>query len=225
MCAIIASFDPEEVKALVAKNSYRGNFSWSITGLTKSLHIQIQEKGFGEFPIDTFDTLSNASIEDLYWVCHVQAPTGGMIPDKDRIHPVMDDPHQIKRLLWHNGVIKRDWIRASAERMCEETEFDTALILYELVTKDIENKPMELALEDIDGSFACVYLKEGHFLKVFRNTASPMFVNGTSMSSAMVNGMEKLDSEVIFDINLKVPEIQPEFEFNNINKPFYFGGR
>lgn len=230
MCAIISSFDPKEIKKLVELNAYRGNFSWSITGITKDYRILIQEKGFGEFPIDRFDILSEASIEKLYWVCHVQAPTGGQLNEIDRIHPVEDSPHKITRLLWHNGVIKREWIHKAQDRLCEETSFDTALILYGLVTNDIESpflpeRTIGNALEDIDGSFACLYLKEGHFLKVFRNTASPLFVNGTTLSSAIFPDSGKLDSEVIFDIDLDVEEIQPEAEFKNCNKPFYFGGK
>ena len=215
MCAIIASKDPKTILKLVEANSYRGSFSWSISGITKDYQVAVQEKGFGEFPVEDFWYLTDSVVEELYWICHVQAPTNGLKEIHERIHPV-EHSHE---LLWHNGIMKAKWVKEAMELFDADDEFDTSLLLDQITS---ENN-LEDALEFVDGSFACIYLKEGEYLKVFRNTASPLFCFGTDFSSAMYGDMEPINSNVIYDIDLDVQETQPEQTFKNINEPFFFG--
>jgi len=220
MCAIIGSFDPKTILKLVDANSYRGNFSWSITGIDKNNYIDVTNKGFGEFPKDLFLELSNEYADyDLYWLCHVQSPTGGQVNDVDRIHPAKNEDFY----LWHNGVIKTKWM----EKQPNNNGFDTKLMVDKIKHNETSNSNSDLdlseSLKDIDGSFACALLYEGVFLKIFRNSASPLFVNGTDISSAKMPDMEKIESGVLYLLDIDYKEITPCGEFENINKPFYFG--
>ena len=96
--------------------------------------------------------------------------------------------------------------------------------VWSLLLLQIEhNPPLEKSLENVDGSFACVYLKEGKELKVFRNTASPLFREGTTFSSVKYGDMEAIDAETIYSIDLYDNEVILGTKFKNINKPFYFG--
>ena len=216
MCAIIASKDPEKVLELIEVNSYRGSFSWSITGIDENYMVAVQEKGFGEFPEEEFRFLASKCDEGLYWVCHVQAPTNGLIEEYDRIHPV-EISHE---MLWHNGIIKDKWVKEAMEDYDLDDNFDTRALLTHISASN----RLDEALVDVDGSFACVYLKEGEYLKVFRNSASPLHCFGTDFSSVKFGDMESINSNVIYDIDLDVMETQPEGTFDNINEPFYFGG-
>lgn len=215
MCAIIASKDPKTIIDLVEVNSYRGSFSWSITGITKEYFVVSQEKGFGEFPVEDFASLADSMVEELYWICHVQAPTNGLKEIYGRIHPA-EHTHEY---LWHNGIIKDKWVEEALVRFESDDKFDTSLLLSQISSGDF----LAESLEDVDGSFACMYLKEGEYLKVFRNTASPLFCDGTNFSSVRFDEMEPIDANLIYDVDLDVFETQPEAVFTNINEPFFFG--
>ena len=224
MCAIVGSFDPQTIIELVRVNSYRGNFSWSITGINESHFIIDKQKGFGEFPEDLFLELTEKhKSKDLYWLCHVQAPTGGMVEDVSRIHPARrcdrNSYAENEVYLWHNGVIKTKWM----DTQPGASKFDTQLMVDKIVKNDQQGKDLSKALYDIDGSFACALLWESCFIRIFRNTASPMFVNGTDISSVKYKEMEKIESGVIYDLNVDCREITVVEEFDNVNKPFFFG--
>lgn len=212
MCAIVGSFDPQKILELIDHNSYRGNFSWSFTGIDSNQLVQVSKKGFGEFNTELFLQLSEG--KDLYWVCHVQAPTGGLVNETDRIHPVTLGYQR----LWHNGVIKMKWIEQAALKSGNVDLFDTLQMAYQ-----IKREPLEKALEDIDGSFACVLHTFGESLKIFKNTASPLFCYGTDISSVKVGNMEKIESGVIYNIDIENREVVVDSEFTNVNKPFFFG--
>jgi len=69
--------------------------------------------------------------------------------------------------LWHNGLIKKRFMTQHGY-----SGWDTAL-LHKLVMGHFEQKQ---TLNDVDGSFACVYY-DGSSLYFFRNQMSPLFVS------------------------------------------------
>ena len=79
MCSIIASFKKEKLEALVDLNQFRGNFSFSYL----ELETGESTKQFGRYNKDVIVNNQN------YKISHLQAPTGGLIQDINRIHPTM----------------------------------------------------------------------------------------------------------------------------------------
>jgi hypothetical protein len=85
----------------------------------------------------------------------------------DIIQPVEDKDSQYK--LWHNGIIKPSFIQKTNELFNTNFDWDTKILLEYLMY----NK--EEALRKIDGSFACILLKEGEYIEIFHNDASPLY--------------------------------------------------
>lgn len=76
-------------------------------------------------------------------------------------------------------------------------------------------------LEDIDGSFACIWWYQGK-LRVFRNAIVPLFYdpqNG-SLSSTIFDGGELIDDGTLYNYELATGKLIPEATFTNGENPY-----
>lgn len=159
MCSIIITLDKNKCKELVEINQFRGNFSYSITEVDSNNIVVNQVKEFGLFNTDNFNENSNLKI------CHVQAPTGGLIKDINRIHPVKID----NAYLWHNGMLTARGIKQLQNKLDTTETFDTKLILEAILKFGFD------VLNELEGSFACVLLIRGE-IYLFRARHSKIYV-------------------------------------------------
>ena len=172
MCSIFGSFDKDVIKKLLKLNQFRGNFSYSITQGDKVV------KDFGPFDTDRLDEFND---ED-YIICHVQAPTGGMIKDRDRIHPTED----VNSKLWHNGLLKPKGIKYLQEDLDETITFDTKLLHKHLLKSNFTR------LSAIEGLFSCVF-QYANEIFLFRTKHGKLYINeDLSISSVRFSGISKL---------------------------------
>ena len=204
MCGIVASFDKNKFNELMKLNSYRGNFSYSIMCFdyikkeVKSLY-----KMFGEYDENI---LNKFDFENVYYIGHQQAPTGGLTKDQNRIHPSEID----NSFLYHNGMLKNSFLL----KYDWEKEWDTKL-LHKLVLEDINN------LDKIEGSFSCLYINNDE-IKLFRNQLSPLYIDiDLNISSAKFENSKSTKENVIYNIDFKSKEIKIVSEFNNCENIYF----
>jgi len=212
MCSIIGSFNKEVIEYLVNENKYRGEFSFSITKVDPETYTTETYKKFCKFDNNYFNQVYE---KRFYYLIHMQAPTIGLVKDPDRIHPIKYNDYK----LLHNGVLKQKWVDKQKKKDKIDSNFDTLHLITYLANTDL---PLQKALEEIDGSYVCVLIKEKKFIKVFRNDSSIIHYKGTDLSSHKVKGMKSLPSFKIFNLDLKNRELKEESDFNSINKPFFF---
>ena len=82
------------------------------------------------------------------------------------------------------------------EKYSYDSNWDTGLIL-KMVTEDIDT------LEEIEGSFGCLLLKDNNFY-IFRNNIVPMYYDDDlNISSTEFENSTKLHSNIVYDIDLK----------------------
>ena len=196
MCSIIGSFDIEILKRLILLNQHRGNFSYSITGINKSE----TKREFGELDPNS---LSGMDGND-YYLCHVQAPTGGLIKDENRIHPVKHEDS----LLWHNGILTDSGIK----RLQVETESTETFDTY-LMVKALDKYGLDI-LNDIEGLFSCVWKnKDGKYL-VFRTKHGKLYVDeNLSISSERFEGSKCINFDTVYEIDWENRVLKPIANF------------
>lgn len=183
MCSIIGSFDKEKIKELVKINQHRGNFSYSISAGKDCI------KSFGSFNENSLDTLRTSD----YILCHVQAPTGGLIEDIDRIHPVEYNGTK----LWHNGILLSKQIKSMQENLQEETSFDTYLMCKTLYESD--NWVEELS--NIEGLFSCVYYRDNTYF-IFRTKHGKLHIdNDLNLSSERFENSKCINYDIVYTID------------------------
>jgi hypothetical protein len=206
MCAIVGSFDKDKFLELIELNSKRGSFSHSFTLIDKNFHIQYISKEFGEFRKELIDNYKDG----MYIIGHIQAPTGGIIKDYNRIHPAQEKG----TLLWHNGILKDLYIKDLQERFNTDITWDTHLLLM--------NKDM---LEDVNGTFSCLELKEDEYLKIYRNSDSPMFIDDDlNISSTKFIGSKSTTHNQVYSIDFINKKIDIISKWTSIHmSPYFFG--
>jgi len=206
MCSIVGSFDKMKLKELIELNSYRGNHSYSLSEYDISSNkLEIIDRDFGEFNYGLLDKLTPKN----YYIAHTQAPTTS-IKNKDSIHP----SQYLESYLWHNGIIKEDYINTMQEKLFNKNNWDTAL-LNEFVYYGND-------LGDVDGTFSCLgyYDKE---LILFRNEISPMFIdNNFNISSTKFQNSYPTIPNQISLMNFKTMELNPLKIFKTKENPYYF---
>lgn len=189
MCAIIGSFNRNRFLRILDANMYRGGHSYSLFSFSVDGYVYRMYQGFGTpsstLVHDLFDTLPIT-----YVIGHVQAPTTDA-RTVDSIHPAVSDAGS---MLWHNGIIKTDFISHMQQVMCDTTEWDTAL-LNRWIDKGY-------GLDSVDGSFACVRY-ENNTISMFRNELSPLFYSGElDISSHKIDGMTSLVPGAVVELDL-----------------------
>ncbi|MGI0075792.1 MAG: hypothetical protein ACREAU_00105 [Nitrosopumilaceae archaeon] len=218
MCSIIGSFDKEKFLELVKLNSYRGMFSHSLTVIQGITSTTV--KNFGAFD----EALLEKIPDGCYMLGHCQAPTNGLIEDRERIHPYIKGPFK----LFHNGIIKPQTMEMINRRLGTKYEWDTQA-LAEYITKDSGDKLYISAdfvnsLEDIDGSFACCLVVGVNNIYIFRNSTAPLFIdNDLNISSTGFKDAQSIMFNSIYQLILYDRTYQEVATFENKHDPFYFG--
>jgi glutamine phosphoribosylpyrophosphate amidotransferase len=193
MCSLIGSFSAEKFKELIDINQFRGTFSYSYFN-TNTAKIQ---KDFGAY---------NYSIVEFdgFKIGHVQAPTGGLIKDTNRIHPT--EIHS--SLLWHNGIITSRGIKFLQELTNSTETFDTLLL-----HKAIHQEGFKI-LSKIEGLFTCVFYFENNYY-VFRSKHGKLYVDDDlNFSSEKFENSKCINFDTVYmlDFNEKKLIICDSFE-------------
>jgi glutamine phosphoribosylpyrophosphate amidotransferase len=199
MCGIIATKSITKLIELIKLNQQRGSFSHSLTVLAYNedytkLSTHFIYRQFGEFNFKLFDDIikNNKNIKNLYFIAHVQAPTGGLIKDKERIHPsnIFN-----KQYLYHNGILKSKYVN-NYKILLNENEWDTSILNNNIYMFGFDH------LSEVKGSFACILLKDDD-LYVFRNNNSILyFDNNLNFSSVKFENSFELESGEVFKLDL-----------------------
>lgn len=191
MCSIIGSFSKNMIIDLVGINQYRGNFSYSITCINYDKNIIAKQvKEFGEFNEDILSKMP----DNMYYICHVQAPTGGLIQDLGRIHPTksIDESY-----LWHNGIIMPCGISYIQTELNTNITFDTKLLHEYLNIKKWHG------LSDIEGLFVCLYYFK-HNLYMFRTKHGKLYIDDElNISSERFKNSKCINFDKIYKLNLQ----------------------
>ena len=199
MCAIFGSFNVDKMKELAVLNSYRGSFSHSFTEFNLEKGISNMCKGFG--PVNT-DGLKQK--DNTFYIAHIQAPTGGMVDDFNRIHPATRG----SKLLWHNGILKQSYLRDSGY-----SGWDTQYLIDVVVDWDI--------LGSIDGSFSCLMI-ENKDLHLFRSQAAPMFFDDElNLSSTKFEGSTSTKEGIVYKVDLENKSLSEIKTFQSKSNPYY----
>ena len=201
MCSIIGSFSKEKVIELIELNQHRGNFSYSISTFDTDNNVMTDQiKSFGSFDKEVLGRCSDK--ENIYYICHVQAPTGGLMQDPKRIHPTnINDT-----FLWHNGIIKSRSIKKLQAQFITIEEFDTALLHKVL--------PNWKELSTVEGLFSCAYVnKEG--LHLFRTKHGQLHIDkDMNISSERFEGSKCINYDTIYQVDLKEKQLKEIDSFN-----------
>jgi len=198
MCGIIASKSIKKFKELVLLNQSRGTFSHSLTMLQyddTNKHILDKSiyRQFGEFNFKVFDGVSD-DLQNIYLIGHVQAPTGGLVKDYQRIHPsnVADSSY-----MYHNGILKSKYIKEYIVKDGYARDvWDTELLNNNIYKYGFDH------LSKVYGSFACLLLQDDN-LYAFRNNNSIIYYDDQlSFSSVKFDNSFELISGEVFKLDL-----------------------
>lgn len=210
MCAIFGSKDVSTLFELAQRNAYRGNFSWSLTTIDRLFNVVSIQQEFGEFA-----PTINPTNDPVYYIAHIQAPTGGLINDRSRIHPSIISEHDTMSMLWHNGIIKPHFLASVGY-----SGWDTSWLHHTIIEGGVADN-----LNNIDGSFSCVLFESGKLLQLFRNQSSPMFYSesGDISSTHTPITPNKTQDNVVYVLDpFEHAGLTEISTFSNINKPFFF---
>tara|TARA_R100001460_G_scaffold4800_4_gene13549 strand:- start:22938 stop:23564 length:627 start_codon:yes stop_codon:yes gene_type:complete len=208
MCAIFGSFEVNKLKELALLNSYRGERSFSISEYSPNTKkLLTKQKCMGRFSLDNVELTAG-----MYYVAHIQAPTTEASAIES-IHP--SDRNDGHDLLWHNGILKENFVEEMQSALSSDLKWDTGLLHDWL----IEDK----SLNDVDGTFACLRYVDGD-IKLFRNEISPLFVDSKlNISSTKFPGAEPLIPNKIWTLDFKEYIMNEGPSFTTKENPYYFG--
>jgi len=213
MCSIVSSYSKDKIVELIELNKHRGNFSYSISIYDPLRQMVVYSfKSFGDF---NYDKLESIYVGDSqYIICHIQAPTGGLTKNEDRIHPTrLGSSH-----LWHNGLLKPAAIKKLQKSLATEESFDTMLLHDKLQTsKDYK------VLSDIEGLFSCMYSNNG--LNIFRTKHGKLYVDDAlNISSEKFDGSKCINFDTIYSINFSTNVVQCIDTFKTFRFNFVING-
>lgn len=208
MCSIIASFNTEKFKELVDLNQFRGSFSHSITYTGDGGVFSL--KDFGPFPKDILENLN----DNLFKIGHVQAPTGGMIKDRSRIHPCFTG----NSFLWHNGILTDNCIQRLQDELHVTTSFDTKLLSMILERKGVQ------VLNEIEGLFSCIWYHEGQYY-MFRSKHGKLYVDeNLNISSERFNGGKCINYDTVYQLDLSNKKLIEVEKFKTLKFNYIIAG-
>lgn len=211
MCSIVVSQSELKFRELVALNQKRGSFSFSYTApqINDLEYIEVTkiEKGWGKFD----ERVINPNA--LLHIGHTQAPTGGLVMEIDRVHPAQ----QGQAYLFHNGILKSEYVKFLQARYKTDIEWDTKLLLMRIMDVGIG------CLSEVDGSFACVFLAD-KTMNMFRNEIAPLFIDREgSISSTKFDGATALPPNEVFQYGINQTYCIPTGrKFTTKNNPYQF---
>jgi glutamine phosphoribosylpyrophosphate amidotransferase len=210
MCSLIGSFSKEKIVELVKLNLYRGQHSYSYSYYNPEDNSIQVTRGLGEIPLDDIKIP-----EGHYCIAHMQAPTTEN-KDINSVHPAQIG----NSYLWHNGIIKASWIEKRknhievSEIPSRYNTWDTYLILRQYVEDG--------HLNNIDGTFSCVYYSPMEGLQLFRNEISPLFLDDQhNISSTKFYKSHSLPANKVWTF-MPGENILEDGDFNTVENPYYF---
>lgn len=220
MCSIIGSFNLDSFLKLLKYNQSRGNFSYSLTVLElfeNNCTVSQTYKSFGEFDESLLTKIKIP--QHPYFIGHVQAPTGGLIKDFNRIHPSVNEQENPHTYLWHNGILKDPTIQVIKDRYQlydNEWNWDTKLL-----HKSLDEESVEI-LSELEGSFGCIWIVEPK-LYLFTNDLVNLYIDDKlNISSLPFQGSNKIYPNVVFQMNFINSKIEEIHNFKTKNTPYYF---
>jgi hypothetical protein len=210
MCSIVGSFSKTTFKELVKLNQSRGSFSYSFLVLNPAdLSTVSLEQRFGVFNTESVDTAP----DNMFYLGHTQAPTGGLIEDPNRIHPASLG----NDFLFHNGIIKQKDVGRLQLEHASEDGWDSRLMLME-----IQKKGLMETLNTIDGSFACVF-NDRQKLRIFRSAAGTLFVDeALNISSTSFIGGSRIEKDSVYVVDLLNKNVIIEDTFKSKSSPYFY---
>lgn len=214
MCSIVIGTSTYDVRDLVELNKSRGSHSYSLYYINQytmdAIHM---EKSLGKLDPNIIEIP-----EGHFAVIHQQAPTT-QAKDISSVHPsTIDTTH-----LWHNGIIKAETCKQIREKLGVDDVWDTSLLHQVIVDHD-----RHVALDDIDGSFACAMYDEGQGLYIFRNEIAPFYTDNHSLSSTQFEGSKPLIPNFVYGVRFPslaegILSFTQVDEFKTKINPYYFG--
>ena len=186
MCGIYASFNYEKFNELKKVNSKRGVINES-----------------------QFITVINChDIETPYYVGHIQSPTSNSAKKHPASNYYNDSNDGTYNLLWHNGIVKEEYLKQNNVSDMWDTQF---------ILNSIDEYGFSI-LNDIDGSFACLYQNKNGFY-IFRNEISPLYIDDDiNISSLKSNNMKMLSANIVYEI--KDYKLIERYKFSTKNNPY-----
>lgn len=186
MCSIIASYNKEKIKELVKINQHRGNFSYSISVFKDGKLIE-SVKNFGVFNENILNETSEG-----YIICHLQAPTSGLVQDLNRIHPTQIN----NSYLYHNGIITSRGMKYIQAKLASDETFDTKLLHNQLYNTNF------CELSNIEGLFSCLYIKE-HKIYIFRTKHGKLYMDDDlTISSEKFKNSKCINSDNVYELDI-----------------------
>jgi len=202
MCSIVGSFKKEKLVELCKLNEYRGQYSHSISYfdiVTGKLHVE-RRLGPVNYDIIDYNHLT-------YCIVHMQAPTGDQVKS---IHPAQHGD----KYLWHNGILKQEYIKKLRESLGEVCNWDTFLMLRAMS----ENQDI---INEFDGSFSCL-MYDTEQLYLFRNEIAPMFIdNEMNISSTVFEGSRSVEPNKVHHVDFNFDDLFAVRSFKTVNNPYY----
>lgn len=213
MCSIIGSFSIDKIKELVVLNQHRGNFSFSISTFDTETHELIQRcKCFGEFDFLALESCNESPT--TYFICHIQAPTGGLLKELDRIHPTAIS----NTYLWHNGIIQPAGMEFLNQINSSVGTFDTRELHQAIVDDSLD------VLSLIEGLFTCVYVKDDG-VRIFRTKHGKLYVDEElNLSSERFENSKCINYNSVYKLDFSKKMLQYESEFKTLNFNFVIKG-
>lgn len=182
MCSIIAGYSKEQLEELVDSNQFRGNFSFSYYEIETDKII----KQFGQYDKSAINNNLN------YKISHLQAPTGGLIQDINRIHPTEINSSK----LYHNGIITPRGIKFLQNKLTSDEIFDTWLL-----HKAIDMYGFGI-LSEIEGLFSCLYIKDSK-IYIFRTRHGKLYIDEEmSISSERFENSKCINYDIVYEVDL-----------------------
>jgi hypothetical protein len=152
MCSITGSFILNKAFTIANESKFRGKETHSIYGITNNGKIKKQYKT-NNHELDEISILRyhDGAVEPLYNIIHQQSITINPKNNNllEQIHPAEFNGSY----LWHNGIIRPRYIDVMKKELLDVSNWDTKLLCKMLNKKGFD------CLSNIDGSFACIYIK------------------------------------------------------------------
>lgn len=216
MCSIIGSREIERFKDLIELNQYRGSFSYSFAILDleymEVVHL-VQE--FGEFDLNILETIPRK--DSFYYIGHVQAPTGGLLKDPERIHPsiIRSEDKLNTSYLWHNGILKPKCIDEWNNKLDMDEKWDTSLLHHFIHAQGL------VELSEIDGSFGCVLIGK-QVMDVFTTDTINLYIDKyLNLSSVQFDNSKRLAPNHIWRLNSYKFRFEIDGNFKSKSSPYY----
>lgn len=205
MCSIIASYSKNKLEELVDLNQFRGNFSFSYLEFEND-KLTHPTKKFGPYDKNIINNNFN------YKISHLQAPTGGLIQDINRIHPTIINNSK----LYHNGIITPRGIKFLQNKLNSDETFDTLLL-----HKAIETFGFEI-LSEIEGLFSCLYIKDDK-ISIFRTKHGKLYIDEEmSISSERFEGLggskcpKCINYDTVYEVDLVNKKVNTISKFKTL---------